>query len=59
MKEVHSNMYSLNLYYIIKLLMEMPGTLIPIFISTTIVYFAANLESNIANYLFFGKIIII
>ena len=43
MKEVRSNTYSLNLYFVTKLMVELPGVLIPTWISSTIVYFVVGL----------------
>lgn len=48
-------MYSLNVYYLSKLTVEIPGHLIPVFTSTTILYFVLNLEQDINHYLFFSK----
>ena len=46
-------MYSLNLYYITKLLIDVPGMLIPIWIATTIVYFIVGLENDFGNWLLY------
>jgi len=53
MKEVHSNMYSLNLYFITKLLVDIPGMLISTYVATTIVYFIVGLENTFSAWIFY------
>lgn len=55
MKEVHSNMYSLNLYFTTKFLIDIPMMLIPIYIATTVVYFEVGLENSFTTYLLYCK----
>lgn len=46
-------MYSLNVYYITKLMIEIPGLLIPIWVATSIVYFVVGLENSFQYWLLY------
>ena len=53
MKEVHSNMYSLNLYYVTKLMIDIPGVLLTTYVATTITYLIVGLENSFSSWLFY------
>ncbi len=54
LKEVKSRMYSLELYFAIKLLIEVPSVLIMTWITTTIVFFIVGLEATFSNWFIYG-----
>ncbi len=49
-------MYSMNLYYVTKLLIDIPGMLLPIYIATTIVYLVVGLQNSFENWILYGNI---
>ncbi len=59
LKEVKSRMYSLELYFAIKLLIEVPSVLISTWITTTIVFFIVGLEATFSNWFLYGMLLFI
>lgn len=46
-------MYSLNLYFLTKLFIEIPGMLLPIYIATTIVYLVVGLNGAFSAWIYY------
>jgi hypothetical protein len=45
------------MYFVTKLMIEIPGMLVPIWISTTIVYLIVGLEGTFSNWLLYCNIL--
>jgi ABC-type multidrug transport system permease subunit len=52
-------MYSLNLYFVTKLLVDIPSMLFSIYVATTIVYLIVGLENTFSAWLFYCKFLLI
>jgi hypothetical protein len=56
LKETSANLYSIVMYYFARLLMEIPGFIVPAVVCSFIVYFFADLDMGTSHILIFGNL---